>query len=76
MFPVPETVGSWVNEDFLTGARPDWVPSLARVAPVGFWSDLLNYLCSLTPAPDLAEPGAPGLFRALDLRAGFVFWSV
>ena len=45
-----------------------WPPSMPRAGPAGLWRDLFRFRCSLTPAPDLAEPGALGLFLALALR--------
>jgi hypothetical protein len=58
---------SWATGALLVAADP-WPPSMARAGPAGFWRDLFRFRCSLTPAPDLAEPGALGLFLALALR--------
>jgi len=59
---------SWAAGALLATAAGPWPPSMPRAGPAGFWSDLFRFRCSLTPAPDLAEPGALGLFLALALR--------
>ena len=58
---------SWAACTRLVATGP-WPPSMARAGPAGFCRDLFRFRCSLTPAPDLAEPGALGLFLALALR--------